>query len=275
MKLLIVTPTLGRSIHLKDTLASIERLTCDFLYVIVGPEHASGVVAAVLSASMIPSNNWIYVNESQNCGGLYPAINHAINSVTDFNWDYFTYINDDDILGADFDLSIKTLSSLQQPSFCYGNVILINENGEKLSSVTLESNPLNFLPLLKQGISPLNQQGMLVPRIIWNKLASFETKYRLCADLDFWLRAYIDGFPFHYNNLEVGGFRVRSGQLSGDTAKMTAEINCVFDNLVKNQFSPVVLFFSRWSFRVKNFSIYFFRLISGVNLRGMSILNTK
>src|SRR5690606_24365920 len=66
-------------------------------------------------------------------------------------------------------------------------------------------------------ISPLMQQGMLFRRDVVNRLGGFDLRYRLCADLDFWLRAYANGARFAYESECVAQFRLRDGQLSGNT----------------------------------------------------------
>ena len=49
-------------------------------------------------------------------------------------------------------------------------------------------------------------------------LGGYDGRYRICADLDFWVRAHAQGFAFRYYPLEVGRFRIRSGQISGDVS---------------------------------------------------------
>ncbi|MCS6244891.1 MAG: hypothetical protein H2172_13685 [Opitutus sp.] len=260
-----------------DTLRSIS-VNLDSCYIaIVGPESARLPVLATINhcSDLNRLGFCIEFILERECGkGLYSAINFAISSVS-VNWVNLTYINDDDLLGYYF----KTVSVLRRKcssdSFAYGKVRMINEVGASLGYIPTISSAVTFEALLAQGISPLNQQGMIIPRALWEKLGGFRTEYMLCADLDFWLRAHRLGWPFKYYPLEVGQFRIREGQLSGDTHKLEAEIAAVFARDAPRKIGRLEKFYARWQFRIKNLPIYINRFISGRRLRGMKLLAGK
>lgn len=265
MNLLVITPTLGKSPYLYSSLATIRGARLPMTHLIIHPSDVN------LGMNLLPSESTMV--EHATTKGLYDAINQAVDSVGE--WTHLTYINDDDNLGADFNRLWTEYVHVSPDAFGYGKVSLINDNSARMSSVPIESDSHWFEALLAQGISPLNQQGMIIPRALWQKLGGFRTEYKLCADLDFWLRAHRMGWPFKYYPMEVGQFRIREGQLSGDTQKLEAEIAAVVARDAPRKIGSLEKFYARWQFRIKNFPIYASRFIHGRRVRGMKMLAGK
>jgi hypothetical protein len=189
-------------------------------------------------------------------GGIYGAINAGIEAATSEAWGWFTYINDDDALAPGFGSVFEehTARASAEP-VTYGSVRLINEKGDTISFLTTERSP-SFIPaLLHAQISPLNQQGMLFRRDAVEALGGFDLRYRLCADLDFWARAMAAGFAFRHYPQEVGRFRIRRGQLSGDVSVTLREqdeiVHRAFPKMTKNQ-----QLFAKWRYRLMNLPRY-------------------
>src|SRR5688572_16128156 len=100
MKLLAVTPTLGTSAWLADTVASIAAFGPTCQHVIVAPSAMQGPLTA-----RFPKCTVII----EPMGGMYAAINDGIETTQ--RWDAFTYINDDDLLLPDFRVVIEAVAS--------------------------------------------------------------------------------------------------------------------------------------------------------------------
>jgi GT2 family glycosyltransferase len=210
--LLVVTPTLGDSPFLDQTVASIEAQPLHIRHVISTPGRRVAELAARYPHALV-------VPDAGRLGGIYGAINAGIDAAnTRFKWDWFTYINDDDALLPGFGhVMLENLRSADPAPVLYGDVELIDEEGARISRITTAENPDWIPALLHQGISPLMQQGMAFRRDVVDRLGGFDLRFRLCADLDFWLRAYAHGDPFRYHPECVAQFRLRNGQLSSDT----------------------------------------------------------
>ena len=186
-------------------------------------------------------------------------------------WDWFTYINDDDELTPGFArMAQQHFERTNAEPVTYGDVRLIIDDGTPISLITTEKNPRYFAPLLQQGISPLNQQGMLFRSDVVRDLKGFDLRYRLCADLDFWLRAHAAGYAFRHYPLEVGKFRIRAGQLSGNVALTIREQEDVVMRLFPQRASALWLRWARWRYRLHNLSRYLERR----RLAGWSTSNT-
>lgn len=209
--ILVVTPTLGVSPFLDRTVDSITFQPLRIRHVISTPASMVPILAARYPHALV-------VPDAGREGGIYGAINAGIVAAR-FDWEWFTYINDDDTLLRGFGrAALRHFRSLDAEPVLYGDVELIDEDERRVSRITTTPSPAWIPALLHQGISPLMQQGMLFRRHVVHALGGFDQRYRLCADLDFWLRAYAAGHRFRHHAENVAQFRLRRGQLSGDTS---------------------------------------------------------
>jgi GT2 family glycosyltransferase len=104
------------------------------------------------------------------------------------------------------------------------------------------------------------QQGMLFRREIVETLGGFDLHYRLCSDLDFWLRALVSGAPFRYYRSCVAQFRLRGGQLSGNTELTIREQDEIVNRHLPVSFSFLHKLAARWRYRAFNLPRYLARL---------------
>jgi GT2 family glycosyltransferase len=248
-RILVVTPTLGNSVFLDKTMSSVATQLLDILHVISAPADKQQVLQMRFPKARV-------VPDAGKSGGIYGALNAALAKITE-GWDWFTYINDDDLLLPGFsEVFYRHMRSVASEPVIYGDVDLIDESGRAISRVTTESNPAWIPALLQQGISPLMQQGMLFRRDIVRRLQGFDLRYRLCSDLDFWLRAYAAGAKFRYYPKRVAQFRLRSGQLSGSTVTTQHEQDEIVKRHLPVPVTPWNVRFARWRYRACNLPRY-------------------
>jgi glycosyltransferase involved in cell wall biosynthesis len=248
-RILVVTPTLGESGFLKKTVDSVATQLLDILHVISAPAEKQQVLQKRFPHARV-------VPDAGKSGGIYGALNAAL-AQTPVGWDWFTYINDDDLLLPGFSEAFyRHMRSVASEPVIYGDVDLINEDGRSISLITTERDPAWIPALLQQGISPLMQQGMLFRRDIVRRLKAFNLHYRLCADLDFWLRAYAAGAKFRYYPKRVAQFRLRSGQLSGNTVVTINEQDEIVRRHLPVPVTPWKSRFARWRYRACNLPRY-------------------
>jgi hypothetical protein len=247
--LLIVTPTLGDSEFLDASIQAVRDLPLRTTHVISCP---AGKIAAM--KQRFP--HCIVVPDAGREGAIYGALNVALEQAPK-DWDWFTYINDDDELTPGFaQMAREHFSRTNAEPVTYGDVRLITDDGTPVSRITTEKTPRYFAPLLRQGISPLNQQGMLFRADVVRELKGFDLRYRLCADLDFWLRAHAAGHAFRHYPLEVGKFRIRAGQLSGNVALTIREQQDIVSRVLPGNSSALALRWARLRYRVLNLPRY-------------------
>lgn len=248
-RLLVVTPTLGISPYLDETVRGVTSLKIPFWHVLSCPQpKVAELQERYPHATVLP--------DAGKEAGLYGAINVALRAAG-MDWHWFTYINDDDELAPDFSrVAAQHFARPNPEAVVYGNVRVIDEDGKTIHFLTTERSP-RFIPaLLREGISPLNQQGMLFRREVVRELGEFNTKYRICADLDFWARALAAGHRFRYYPTEVGRFRIRRGQISGDVALTTREQDEIARRLFPHAGGVVARAFAKWRYRACNFPRY-------------------
>jgi len=129
-RLLVVTPTLGVSTYLEDTVRGVTSLQIPFVHVLSCP----GPMVAKLQARFPHA---IVVADAGKEAGLYGAINIALRAAGE-DWQWFTYINDDDELGPGFSEVAQRHFAKENPEpVVYGNVRVIDESGGTISLLTL------------------------------------------------------------------------------------------------------------------------------------------
>lgn len=248
-KILVVTPTLGESPFLDDTVASVVAQSVPIQHVISTPAAKVDTLQARFPHARLCA-------DQGKTGGIYGALNAGLAAAAP-GWEWFTYINDDDTLLPDFSRMQRNEENADEPAdVVYGDVELIDERGGGVSHITTERRPRWIPALLQAGISPLMQQGMLFRRSTVERLRGFDTRYRLCADLDFWLRALVLGARFRSHRLSVAQFRLRRGQLSGNTSITDFEQREIVARHLPHPISPVVRRVARWRYRWCNLPRY-------------------
>lgn len=250
--LLVVTPTLGASQFLRDTMASVAAIGFPLIHVLACPaERVSSLQMEYPQCRVVP--------DAGREAALYGALNAALAAVP-AGWEWFTYINDDDALGPGFgDTMRRHLARATPEPVTYGDVRVIDEENRTIGLMTTERSP-RFVPaVLRAGISPLNQQGMLFARDMLADLGGFDTRYRICADLDLWARAMAAGHGFRYYRAEVGRFRIRRGQISGDVAATRREQEEIAGRAFPRAGSWPRRHFARWRYRMLNLPRYLAR----------------
>lgn len=253
MKLLVVTPTLGRSPWLPETVASVAASAGDARHVLVAPASEVASLAARFPRVRV---------EAEPRGGMYAAINAGLAAVGD--WEACTYLNDDDLLLPAFAAIRRAVCSLggREPWIVYGGVRLIAADGRRLGAIPISSSPANNRALYAQRIEPVYQHGTVVSRAVIDRLGGFDATLRFCGDSEFLARASQAGVPFVCaTRREAAAFRLRAGQLTKDRAAMIAERKWVDTRLGLLVAPPSrTLRVARWRFRLQNLGIYLERI---------------
>ncbi|HEY5812123.1 MAG TPA: hypothetical protein VIT23_05680 [Terrimicrobiaceae bacterium] len=217
MQLLVVTPTLGRSCFLDETVESTKLPDVSVHHIISCPKDRVSALQTRFPYSQV-------VEDPGRQAGIYGAVNAGLSAARD-SWDFFTYLNDDDLLGRDFATMFKRHAvPANRNTVAFGCITNIDQKGQELMKMTVGPNPHQYPALLQTGISPTGQQGMIFGRQTVEAIGFYSTRYKLCGDLDYWCRAMAAGFRFVFYPLEAGKFRVQEGQLSGDTQTTRSEL---------------------------------------------------
>lgn len=251
MKLLVITPTLGSSPWLPETIASVAPFSVH--HVVVAPKGIQNVLSGQFPKVMLVDDPGT---------GMYAAINAGIARATT-DWDAFTYINDDDLLLPDFARVIKCVQSSNLPLIAYGGVRLIGTTGRRLGSIPISPEPALNRHLYAERLEPVYQHGTIVSRAAMAQLAGFDATLRFCGDSEFLARACVSGVPFHCaTRCEVAAFRLRAGQLTKNRSAMIAEratVDTRLDLLAGSNTRMALA--ARRRFRLANVRIYLERIL--------------
>lgn len=253
MKLLVVTPTLGRSPWLAETVASVAASAGGGIHLLVAPAAEVASLTARFPGVRVVAEPG---------GGMYAAINAGLGAVRD--WDACTYINDDDLLLPAFAANRQAIEAAcaQAPCIAYGGVRLIAADGRRLGAIPISPAPkLNRL-LYAQRLEPVYQHGTIVTRAVVDRIGAFDASLRFCGDSEFLARACVRGVPFvRATGREVAAFRLRAGQLTKDRVAMIAERKAVDVRLGLQAPQPALdVRVARWRFRLQNLAIYLERI---------------
>ena len=259
---------MGTSPFLEETLRSVAALSLPVDHLLVCP---AGETAAL--AARYP--DYRVVADAGKAGGLYGALNAGLAAAKEISWDWFTYINDDDLLSPGFGEMIRQHDARGDlATVAYGDVETIDARGESLGRMTVESDARYFPALLQQAISPVGQQGMVFGAPVVRVLGGYDLKYRICADLEFWARACAQGFAFRYYPVEVGRFRIRAGQISGEVSLLSQQVEEITRTHFPVPVSSAAKGFARLRYRVRNLPRYLGRLRAVGLASSLDVLRT-
>jgi hypothetical protein len=253
LPLLVVTPTLGRSPWLPQTVATVAEVGRSCLHVLVAPAGLVPDLAAQFPRTRV-------VAEPDPGAGMYAAINAGIAAAPD--WAAFTYINDDDFLLPRFAAVAREAEAAgDRPLLVYGRVRLVDAMGRRLGAIPVSPWPRLNRTLYAQRLEPVFQQGTLVTRAAWRRVGGFDEALRFCGDSKFLARACVAGVPAVRIWGEVAAFRLRPGQFTQDRAAMVAERSRVDAQLSLVATRPSWRHrLARLIFRTANLAVYAERL---------------
>jgi hypothetical protein len=246
----VVTPTLGKSPWLAETVASVAALSVPCTHVLVAPAAAVAGLREKFPRATV-------VAEPPGAGGMYAAINAGAAAAEE--WDLLTYLNDDDVLLPGFAAVVRVAAACgDQPRIVYGGVVLIDAQGRRLGAIPISSRPAHHRALYAERLEPVYQHGTVVTRAAWAQLGGFDATLRFCGDSEFLARACVSGVPaVCAGRTPVAAFRLRAGQLTKHRAAMDGERARV-DAQLGLRAGPGARerLWARWVFRLTNLPIY-------------------
>jgi hypothetical protein len=249
MRILVVTPTLGISPWLAATVESVATWAGACEHLLVAPREAVAALQARFPRTGVVADPG---------GGMYAAINAGLAAGRD--WEAFTYLNDDDLLLADFAAVGRAIAAGGRPrlAIAYGVVRLVDAQGGRLGAIPVSPDPRLNRALYAQRIEPVYQHGTIATRAVVDRIGGFDASLRLCGDSEFLARACVEGVPFvRATGREVAAFRLRPGQLTKNRAAMNAERLRVDEKLkLPAPRLTLPLRWARWRFRLANLGRY-------------------
>lgn len=249
--ILVVTPTLGNSRWLDQTVESVKNFGEKVRHILVCPAEKIPEMAA-----KFPHTRVLAETDS----GMFAAINVGLAAAGE--WDAFTYINDDDLLLPYFTGVVEAVAAARgRPLLAYGGVKLIDGMGHRLGAIPVSRFPQHNRALYAQRLEPVYQHGAVISRAAWGQCGGFDPSFRYCGDSEFLARLCMRGIPAIHVAGEVAAFRLHAGQLTKNRPAMIEERLRVDQKLGLLQPHPACEnHWARVVFRLTNSPVYFERI---------------
>lgn len=251
-KLLIITPTLNRSPYLGETIASVRSYAPEVEHILSAPSSEIEVLRARYPTLRV-------VADKGREGGMYGAINAGIEAA-ESDWEWFTYINDDDVLYQGFsNMLLKHLSHPKPEDFGYGIVQHIDQQSLPIYTISVCPWPRCLKYFFSTQMSPISQQGMLIKRTAMETVGLLDSSFKYAGDREYWCRLLTSGARFKFHNEEVAGFRICDGQLSQDITQFSAERSQIKEMYFKSP-NRITFALIKLAFRLYNLPKYAHRI---------------
>lgn len=250
-KILVLTATLGNRHTLAKTIESVRK---------IGGHHIKHIIVA--PRNTIPALKTIYEDieflpEPADAKGIYAALNWGFEKYGR-NYDYLTFINDDDYWLPGF----RELIDLTRNNydFIYGKVVYVIERDCKMKRMACSGYFKDFVPLLFNHIILLTQQSTLIKSDLFFRMGGFSEKYQLVSDTKFWAELSLRKIRYKYIPKVCAAYTLQEGQLSSNKKKQKIETDDLLSSLPKP--SIWKLFFATVRYRTVNIPTYFLRYLN-------------
>ncbi len=224
-KLLVVTPTTGKSRYLSDTIYSLNHISAavPWTHTIACPAHSADKLHRAF-----PNTN-IVVESS---ASMYGAINDG--AAGDASWNWMTYINDDDFfLPGVAELTEDALRDTDPdvPTIVYSRAMLVKADGAPICEFPIVRNPARLLDFYRIRCNPLSTHGTFINRAAFEVLKGFDASFRYAGDMDLFVRALMQEVRFLHTPVLSVAFRLHGSNLTGDFERFALEEDRVRDKL--------------------------------------------
>lgn len=251
-KILVITPTLGNRETLSKTIESVREIGGDLVkHVIVTPRLQIPFIKKSFG-------NIECLPELEGKKGIYAALNHGFKTYGK-DFEYLTFINDDDYWLPDFKLLINTIE--EGYDFVYGKVNYILENKDGIVKPMACSNQFkDFIPLLHSKVVLFTQQATLIKSKLYFQLGGFSEEFKLVSDTKFWGDLSLLDIKYKYIPKPCAAYAIQEGQLSSNKELQTKEKDILIQSFPKVSRSKKYIALLR--FRFNNLFVYVQRLFN-------------
>ena len=251
-KILVITPTLGNRNTLAKTIESVRTIGGSFVkHIIVAPERQIPFIKETFG-------NIECLPELEGKKGIYSALNYGFNTYGK-DYEYLTFINDDDYWLPDFKLLINTID--EGYDFVYGKVNYILENKNGIVKPMACSNQFKeFIPLLHCKVVLFTQQATLIKSKLYFQIGGFSEEFKLVSDTKFWGDLSLLDIRYKYIPKPCAAYVIQEGQLSSNKELQSKEKNILIQNFPRVSRSKKYI--ALLKFRFNNLFVYVHRLFN-------------
>lgn len=251
MKVLVVTPTLGNRNSLLNTIRTVRDIGGESVkHIVVCPACKVDDLSLILGVQC--------VSEPENNKGIYAALNYVFFTYGR-QYDYLTFINDDDYWLPEFKDLIKLAERKPYLDVIYAKTLYVDANNNVIKKQACSSQFYHFNDLFHEKVLLLTQQTTLVRSSFFFKVGGFDETFKLVADTKFWILASSLKPSYKYVKKYVSCYTLQEGQLSKDGKTQAVEHDRLWheypsDNMILRKL--VLLWY-----RLSNLNVYVKRLV--------------
>mgnify|MGYP002424820170 CR=1 FL=1 len=246
-RILVVTATLGYRESLKRTIESVRAIGGSIVrHIIIAPQSKIALIKERFG-------NIECLAEPEGKKGIYAALNYAFQTYG-HNYNYLTFINDDDYWLPNYQYIITELVNNPSLDMVYGRTQYVNSQGIKIGTQACSYQFMQFIPLLESNIVLLTQQATLIKSELYFKIGGFDESYKLIADTKFWAQLSLMNIHYKYLNKECAAYTIQDGQLSSDRVTQRMEHERLLQELNAKSYKRYDLTILK--FRLNNLLIY-------------------
>ena len=239
---LVVTPTLGDRPKIATTILSVKHYGGDaVLHVIVGP------IKKVRPLQR--SFPWVILLDDSSKNGVYSAINYALQCYG-HDYEFFTYINDDDSWSHDYIYLLRTILSDKSLGMVYGRVFYGSMGS--ITSIGPKFPFASYFPRLSAlGIPFITQQALIVRTNLIFDNGCFPESLPISADSALWAKIIMNSNNIRFVDRFCAFYEQRGERISNN--KNMISLNDKFKTNLKYKISAKI-----WNI----FIIAFYRLFN-------------
>lgn len=253
----IIIPTYNSINYIRHTIYSIQAQTrCNVELIVVDSGSTDGTVEFCQPFA----DKILYYPP----GNMYAAINEGMNVASH---EIVTYINSDDCYYQDVLQNYLSYFIENGFDFAYALGDYVDNNGRFRSSIYTPGIE-DVKSYMNAGILTFIQPSAIYTKELFNRLGGFNnTKFRYCADYDFFFKVFNSGCKIGYFKERVVTFRITNNQLSNANAVvMKNEENEVLNNYSYYKKPQRLLY--KMLFKVKNSVNIIMRATRGYQMSG-------
>lgn len=194
----VITVVFNGKEHLEQTIKSVINQTYDNVeYIIIDGGSDDGTIEIIKKYESSISR---WISEPDN--GIADAFNKGISLASG---DYVQLVNSDDWLSENqIEVALTNLEK-SLCGFAFGNGMYHDANSRPLF---LYKGDPDYPKVIRRGMPAVNHPTVLARKEMYDKIGSFNTKYKIAMDYDWLLRSYLAGFKGLYISELTGHMRL-------------------------------------------------------------------
>lgn len=170
-------------------------------------------------------------------GGVSSALNYGISKM---KGEYFSWLSHDDLYKENkLSLQIKELKNHDEKTILYSNYSIINEKGDFVKNIILNSNEYNQKPYNSIFNMDINGITLLIPKSAFEECGLFDESLCCIQDYDLWFKMMKKYKFFHMEEI-LGSTRVHSKQVSNVSPRVITEGNSFYKRIVNELDDSVI-----------------------------------